>query len=77
MSSDVFYRRNIQNKFVAEVYEGVDVIGSSNFRERLITEKESKRMELDEILMEVCPIEEYSLIKKARGCNSSYLMLLQ
>ena len=77
MSSDVFYRRNIQNKFVAEVYEGVDVIGSSNFVERLITEKESKRMELDEIFMEVCPIEEYSLIKNARECNYSYLMLLQ
>ena len=60
-------------QFDPSTFEDVEAIGSNRFKEQMLTEYNTDRMNLDDILKEVCPSEdEYNLIKSSS--RKRYLM---
>lgn len=61
-----------ESEFDSNIFENVQAIGSSKFKEQILFEDNSHVMSLDEILKEVCPSDiEYNLIKS--GSRKRYL----
>ena len=53
-------------QFDPDIFENVEVIGSSKFKEQILTENNCESMSLDDILKQICPSEiEYDLIKNS------------